>query len=264
MAPSEGELYSNLASLQATTGQLKEADEERLELRLLTDPAFGEGFDAMVDEITDQYAGNELRSEERKRVEQYFLHSEERQQKVRFARELRRQAAVERGSKVVNVPGAVESGWWERVSQFWNRQALSLRFASIFATFVIVAGIAMLVMPTRNSTSPAYASVALNISNSNRSVGPEVPSLKLQPTDTGIRIELTLPDETPPANSYRVELVSEQGSRDLPVAEQNGRSIVVIVPKADMPPGNYTIQLIAVNVDGTEQRIRGSYYLNIE
>jgi hypothetical protein len=49
-------------------GQLVDADEERLELRLLTDPAFGKNFDAVVDEITDQYAGNELPGEERKRV----------------------------------------------------------------------------------------------------------------------------------------------------------------------------------------------------
>ena len=53
-------------------GQLGEADEERIELRLLTDPAFGEEFDTIVDEIADQYAGNEFRGEERERVEQYF------------------------------------------------------------------------------------------------------------------------------------------------------------------------------------------------
>ena len=34
-------------------GQLPEADEESLELRLLTDPAFVEEFDTIVDEVTE-------------------------------------------------------------------------------------------------------------------------------------------------------------------------------------------------------------------
>lgn len=245
-------------------GHLKDEDEERLELRLLTDPAFVADFDTVVDEITDEYVGNELRGEERKRVEQYFLRSAERQEKARFARELFRHAAVERGSSVVNVPVPPDPGWWDRASEFWNRQALSLRFASIFATLVIMAGIAMLVVPTRNPTSESYASIALKSSSSVRSVGSEIPSVKPQPGDAGIRIEMTLPDGSPRADSYRVNLQGEQGSRDLPVAEQNDRSVVVIVPTAELPSGSYVIHLSAVNADGTEQRIGGSYVFNVE
>lgn len=244
-------------------GQLREEDEERLELRLLTDPAFGVDFDMVVDEITDEYVGNELRGEERKRVEQYFLTSAERQNKVRFARELFRQAAVERDDSVLNVP-VVEPSWWDRASEFWNRQALSLRFASIFATLVIMAGVAMLVLPTRNPTAPSYASIALKVSTSDRSAGSEIPTVKPQPGDAGIRIEIALPDGSPRANTYRVNLQGEQMSRDLAVAEQNDRSVVVIVPTAEVPPGSYTIQLFAVQADGTEQRIRGSAVFNVE
>jgi len=243
-------------------GQLKEAEEERVELRLLTDPAFGEGFDAVVDEITDQYVGNELQGEERKRVEQYFLRSAERQQKVRFASELAREAAAERGAGVENIAIPAEAGWWERVSLFWNTQALSLRFATIFATLVIMVGVVMLVIPARNP--PTYASIALQVSNSDRSVGSEVPSVKPQAGDAGIRIEMTLPEGAPQANNYRVNLTGEQGSRDLPVAEQDARTVVVVVPPADVPPGSYTIKLFAVDADGTEQRIRGSYFFTIE
>src|ERR1051325_4151382 len=54
-------------------GQLEDADQERIELRLLTDPSFGEEFDTIVDELTDQYVRNELPDDERERVEKYFL-----------------------------------------------------------------------------------------------------------------------------------------------------------------------------------------------
>ena len=245
-------------------GQLQGEDEDRLELRLLTDPAFGEEFDTVVDEITDQYVGNQFQGEERKRVEQYFLRSAERQNKVRFACELLSQAAAERGSEVENVPVPTEPGWWERARLFWNGQALSVRFATIFATFVILAGLAMLLMPTRNVPAPVYASIALKISNAERSVGPDVVSVKPPPGAAGIRIELTLPDEAPQAKSYRVNLTGEQGSRDVPVAEQNAGSVVVIVPTADAPPGSYTIRLFGLNADGSEQRVRGSYFFNVE
>jgi len=243
-------------------GQLRDEDEERLELRLLTDPAFGEDFDTVVDEITDKYVGDEFQGEERKRVQQYFLRSAERQNKVRFACELLRRAAVERGT--VNVPVPPEPGWWERASLFWNRQALSLRFATIFATLVIMVGVAMLVLPTRNPTSPAYASLGLKSNTSDRSVGPDTPSVKLEPGVAGIRIELTLPDQAPQAKSYRVNLTGEQGSRDVPVAEQNARSLVVIVPTGELPPGSYTIRLFGMDAGGTEQRVPGSYLFNVE
>ena len=241
-------------------GQLRDEDEERLELRLLTDPAFGEDFDTVVDEITDKYVGDEFQGEERKRVEQYFLRSAERQKKVRFACELLRQAAVERGG-TENVPVPPEPGWWERASVFWNEQALSLRFATIFATLVIMVGVAMLVLPTRNPTSPAYASLALKSNTSDRSAGPDTPSVKLEPGVAGIRIELTLPDQAPQAKSYRVNLTGEQGSRDVPVAEQNARSVVVIVPAGELPPGSYTIRLFGMDAD---ERVPGSYLFNIE
>src|SRR5205085_5770218 len=66
-------------------GQLAEADEELLELQLLTDPAFGQEFDAIVDEITDQYVNGEFEGEECERVQQYFLKSPERRAKAQFA-----------------------------------------------------------------------------------------------------------------------------------------------------------------------------------
>lgn len=245
-------------------GQLQEDAEERLELRLLTDPAFCEEFDTVVDEITDQYVGNQFQGEERRRVEQYFLRSAERQNKVRFACELLRQAELERGGEVENVPVAPVPGLWERARLFWNAQSLSLRFATIFVTFVILAGLAMLLMPTRNSTAPVYASIALGISNSERSVGSEVTSVKPPPGATGIRIELALPDEALQAKSYRVSLTGEQGTRDLPVAEQSGRSVVVIVPVQDVPRGSYSIRLFGLNADGNEQRVPGSYFFNVE
>jgi CHAT domain-containing protein len=56
-----------------------------LELRLLTDAAYAEEFDIVVDELTYQYVANEFQGEERGRMEQHFFKSADRRNKLKFA-----------------------------------------------------------------------------------------------------------------------------------------------------------------------------------
>ncbi len=66
-------------------GQLAEAEEEQIELRLLTDSAFAEEYDIVVDELTDDYIAGKFVGKELEQVEQHFLKSPERRKKLRFA-----------------------------------------------------------------------------------------------------------------------------------------------------------------------------------
>ena len=65
--------------------ELTEAEAEEVELRLLSDPAFGEEFDIVVDTIVDEYLDDQLSPEERERAELYFFKSERRREKLEFA-----------------------------------------------------------------------------------------------------------------------------------------------------------------------------------
>jgi len=56
---------------------------------LLNDPVYGEEFDIAVDEITDQYVAGEIKGEERERVEKYFLKSDQRREKLKYAAALK-------------------------------------------------------------------------------------------------------------------------------------------------------------------------------
>ena len=241
-------------------GQLEEADQERLELRLLTDPSFSEEFDTVVDEIADQYAGDELEGKEREGVEQHFLQSTERQQKVLFARELIQRAASERGARRVADP---KPRFWESVSAFWGRQSLSPRTAMVMATLVIAVGLAFLVGTVFFPPSGTDVFLALNINTSDRASGSEIPPVKLGPGTRRLRISLKLPAQTPPAQTYRVELLDDQErSRDLPI-EEAAQSVIVTIPANEIARGSYIIRLYTVNADGTEQRIRGNYVFNV-
>jgi hypothetical protein len=242
-------------------GQLDQSAAERLELRLLTDAAFGEEFDVIVNEITDGYVGNELRADDRKRVQQYFLRSTERQNKLRFASELLERAAIERApASVVQA----EPGMLERVRAFWGNMALLTRFATTFAAIVIVAGVLLLTVPGTR-TSGTYAVVNLTISNSERASGSEIKQVRLEPGSPGIQIELALPDQIPQSKNYRVELLAEkQASRNLRIEQQTEAKLVVVVPANEIGPGSYFVRLYATNPDGTEQRIRGTYFFAVQ
>lgn len=237
-------------------GQLEQTAAERLELRLLTDAAFGEEFDVIVNEITDEYVGNELHGDDRKRVQQYFLRSIERQNKLRFASELLERAAGERSPARV-VP--VQPGMLERVRAFWGNMTLLTRFATTFAAIVIVAGVLLLTIPgTRPSGD--YVAVNLAISNSERASGSEIKQVRLEPGSPGIRIELALPDQIPQSKSYRVELLDEkQATRNLKIEQQTEGKLVVVVPANEIRPGSYYVRLYA-----GEQRIRGTYFFTVQ
>lgn len=237
-------------------GQLGEADEERVELRLLTDPAFGEEFDTVVDEITDQYVGNEFEREERERVEQYFLKSPERQMKVHFAKELLQRAEHVRGNG--HRPASSSPGILERIISFLTNQSSTMRAATTMAAVVIVVGVAVYIgRPDRGSGN--YAPLSLQMSASVRGNGTETKTVRLADND-GIRIELTLPDQIPQAQSYRVELIDgQERSRNLSITERTDRSLVVTIPAGEISRGSYNIHLFA-----DEQRVRGSYSFNVE
>src|SRR2546423_15003943 len=113
-------------------GQLGEADEERLELQLLTDPAFGQEFDTIVDEITDQYVSGEFQGEECERVQQYFLKSPERRAKAQFAAVLIDRAAAGQ-QKVIEMS--------TRRERWWSAQSLVFRFGAVAAIVLIAVGL---------------------------------------------------------------------------------------------------------------------------
>ena len=214
----------------------------------------------IVNEITDEYVGNELHADDRKCVQQYFLRSTERQNKMRFASELLERAAVERGSARVQA----QPGVLERFRAFWGNQTLITRFATTFAAIVIVAGVLLLTIPGTR-TSGTYALVNLTINNSDRAGGSEIKSVRLEPGTPGIRIELALPDQIPQSKSYRVELLDEkQVARNLKIEQQTEAKLVVTIPANEITPGTYYIRVYVVNPDGAEQRIRGSYFFAVQ
>ena len=251
-------------------GQLAEADEERVELRLMSDPTFSEEFDVVVDEIATLYVSGKFGDDEKAQVEQYFLRSPERQLKVQFICELlsqisedgKQQAEVvpveltdQKPAPETAVPTGSDATVWQRISSFWNRRPSAFRPAISLAILLIVAALVFWVI-TRKST-PTYATLELSMTSAERNVGTQIKGIRLDPGVDGLRIKLKLP--TPRAQQYRASLRGERVSlAQLTIAAQDAESMTVIVPANQITPGTYVIELIEIN-NGSEKPIRGAY-----
>jgi len=237
-------------------GQLPDADEESLELRLLSEPAFVEEFDTVVDEVTDQYVRNELQGSERKGFQESYLRTDEGRRKVRFTSELL-ELAAQRG---VDVPVPTEEpGFFDRVRAFWRLQ--SLRLAATAAAVAMIAGGAYLTLrPAMN-----YAPLALSISTASRGEGPVAGKVKLESGVPGVEVSLAIPEQAKGAKDYLVKLVSGDGTlHDLQIEKRDDQTVTVKIPASLLSRGQYAIQISRLNPDGTDTRIPGNYYFNIE
>ena len=249
-------------------GQQEEAEQERIELLLLTDPSFGEEFDTVVDELTDQYINNELTDDERERVEKYFLNTPERQRKVEFATELLSHASAERGqraerSQVATVRPIVEPAAPSLLDQFrafWRRPSFAHVGLSV-AVLLVVAGLVFFLWSFNNSPASVRLDLALN--NSNRAESAPPPRVQLAGAD--LEVNLTLPEQAKEAKGFRLKLVDENGvEQDLTIDERTDQTITATIPAALLSRGSYVIQLSMVKPDGSEERVRGSYNFVVE
>lgn len=246
-------------------GQLEEADQERIELRLLTDPSFGEEFDTVVDELTDQYVRKELTDDELKRAEKHFLNSPERQQKLEFATELLSHADSERGelsqmASVRPIVAPTTPSLLDQIRAFWRRPSYS-HLALSAAVLLVVAGLVFFLLSFGNSSQ--YMSVDLALNSSDRSASAAPAPVKL--AGAGLKVNLTIPDQAKEAKDYRLKLVDQNGvERDLTIDERTDQMIAVTIPAGWLSSGSYVIQLSMVKPDGSEERVRGSYNFVVE
>lgn len=259
---------------QYLLGSLSEDLQQRVEERLLTEEVFFEELLLGEEELIDEYINDTLSSEDRDSFERHFLSTAERHQKLRFGRVLSRyisekseDAFVERedvrDQPIVAKPPTGPT-WAERVRAFWSRQAWGLRTALTLALIVVMAGALWMWRP-RTPTPRTLATLNLTMSAGNRAEGAQASRVKLTPDVDALRISLTLPERTTPAVSYRVELVDDnRETGTLEISEQDARSVSVVIPAARLARGEYALRLYMTKADGTEQRVEGSYYFNVE
>lgn len=246
-------------------GQLEEAEQERIELRLLTDSSFAEEFDTIVDELTDQYVRDELTDDERKHAEKHFLTTPERQQKLEFATELLSHAEAERGessqlSTVRPIVQPATPSLLDQIRAFWRRPTFAHGVLAA-AILLVVAGLVFVFFSFGGSAE--YTALNLPLSSSDRAES--VAPVSAQLAGAGLELNLSIPEQAKDAKDFRLKLVDENGvERDLTIAERTDQTIKVRIPADWLSRGSYVIQLSMVKPDGSTERVRGSYNFVVE
>ena len=239
--------------------QLAEDQQQVLEQRLLTEDDLFEELEVTEAELLDEYVADELTPADRKQFEAYFLATPERRDELKVASGLRgyvtkktiRDNAIQR-----SVPVAPGKGTG------WMGQSQLFRIAAIVAFVVIIAGAFWI---PRIGRQPTYASFTLTISNTNRADSVPMTEIDRPLKADAARFSLKLPEAFDQAPRFRAELLkgSDETIRIETVALVD-QAAVIELPAEQLSPGEYALRLYAVNPDGTEQRINGSYFFSVK
>jgi methionine-rich copper-binding protein CopC len=244
--------------------ELPEDDLERFEDECFAQESWPTQIDLVEEDLIDAYLRHELVPERRQRFERNYLTTETRQERVSIAAALLRHIDEYNAASaaVVAVP-PTQLTWTERFRAFSSSQAWELRAATALAIVVVIAGTLWLF--SRAPAPRTFATLTLTVSNNNRAEGVQARKVKLPPDAEALNVSLTLPQESPPAARYRVELENDNGeTKSAEVAGKDAQSVLVVIPAAQLARGQYALKLFAIKTDGTEQRINGSYFFIVE
>lgn len=244
--------------------ELPQDDLERFEDECFAQESWPTQIDLAEEELIDAYLREELVPERRRRFEENYLTTETRQERVSVAAALLRHIDEYNASPepVVVVP-PTEPTLAERFRAFWREQTWGLRAAAAIAIVAVISGALWLLFPPP-SPRP-FAALTLSISSSNRAEGSQAGTVKLPPNAEALKVSLVLPQPSPPAARYRVELENDNGeAKSSEVAGKDAQSVLVVIPAAQLARGQYALKLFAIKTDGAEQRISGTYFFIVE
>lgn len=132
---------------------MREVEEEEVELRLLTEPAYSEQLDRLADEIIERYVAGEFEGDELERVRNYFFQSEARKEQLRFALALKERKSREAAGAQLTA---------EVIPLRPKRRSLT-PYLAIAAAMIVTLGVGFLVWRAYNSQSDLNRGlVALN------------------------------------------------------------------------------------------------------
>jgi anti-sigma-K factor RskA len=238
---------------QYLLGQVSDGAREEIDRELLADDELFAELLIIEDELTDEYVNGCLSPDDRANFESHFLATPERQEDLRFAQALNRYVMTRASARAdfVRPPGS------------WLLSRQARRLAAAVAVVTIMAG-ALWFFFVRQQTPATFLTLTLTISTNTREVGVQAPKIGPLGKQT-LRLFLRLPNPSPPAAGYRVQLLDTNGEpRSFKIAEQDAQSVTVEIPAAELQRGLHALNLFAIKSDGTEQRLPGSYYFTVE
>src|ERR1041385_1136067 len=232
-------------------GHLNDKEQEQLEERLIVDDELSEELEISKGELVEEYCAGELAGKERQWFERNYLASLEGRQEYALA------VAIDLLKQKTQQPRA---SWFERLRSFLTVHTWAVGAATAAVLIIAIGGLWF-----SRSGSGTVVTFALTSTASRR--GPsnsEIYRVKLNRNVGELRISLALPDATPAGGSYRAELDDRRNTKPVAVIGQEGNTVVVSVPAADVPIGYYALRLFSTPPGGSERELPGDYRFIVE
>lgn len=241
-----------------------------LEERILSDDGFYEELLIAEDELIDQYLLGALSEAEQHSFVSHFLITEERREKLRFAKTLRKyldaKAEAVLSESPVSVPGGGHSakrGWFFSLFPVTGHPALRVSLAA--ASLVVILGFSWIVLTNWRSNesasvNPRSTFIATLSSSRTRDSG-ETTRLSIPSDIEMVRLQLPLELSSNGYESYSAELKTFENtthfSRDnlQPQVEGTHRVVTLDVPAQILKAGDFQILLSGVGKTGTTEPV---------
>lgn len=273
--------YKEQESLrQYLLGSLPAEEIAALEERLLTDAVFYDELLMAEDELIDQYLSGEQSQAERQSFEAHFAVAPERQQKVRFARALKKYLKVTNEAEAEDVAIAepflskpvfvADPGTSKRSFFSFLPENPTLAY-SLAATFVLVIGavswLAVTQLRPTGSHEPGKVLAVVLTPGLNRSVdGGEIKKISIPSGTDTLQLQLELPKAE--YATYRAEVVKSDRTvveiiEGLQTATATTRtSITVPLSARLLKRDDYSVKLAGKRTDGVYEDV-ASYVFRV-
>src|SRR5689334_439514 len=231
---------------QYLLGKLSEAEQEKIEERLMVEDELFDQFEASKDELVEEYCAGDLEHAERDWFESHYLASAEGRQRQAFALTMdyymKRHASNPAPRTVTPLPRPT---FFERFATFVRTQPWGVATASI----VLVATVAFISL--RNSQGQVFEATLENaVVKRGGDEAPPLAHIQLPSNTSQLKIHLRLPKPAPAGTSYKAVLDDRINRKDVDIVASDAESITVSISPKQVPRGWYTLDLLATTPNG--------------
>ena len=243
---------------QYLLGKLSEAEQEKIEKRLMVEDELFDEFEASKDELVEEYCAGDLEHAERDWFENHYLASAEGRQRQAFALTMdymRRNAADPAPRPITPAPSPT---FFERFATFVRTQPWAVATA---ASIVLVVAVAFIW--SRNSQGQIYEATLSSASLKRGGEAPPPPTKIQLPPHTGqVKLHLQLPKPAPTGTTYKAELADQVNTNTVTVESSTPDSVTVSIPRRQLARAWYMLELTATTPNGNVQTL--SYSFTVE
>lgn len=233
-------------------GKLTEDEQQKIEERLMVENDLFQEFEISKGELIEEYCAAELSQDEHQWFEQHFLVSPEGKEGYALA------LTLDHLERPASEPSR-HLTFLEQLQTLLKQRPWLVATASAAAMVVIVAAILLSRSTGQTVVGPTLASNIINREEGSLPTKVTIPSNARE-----LKFRLLLPHDTSPSTNYRAELDNKTEVKLVKVLEHDRDTVWVVVPVTLLPRGEYSLKLVAITLEGTEQEIPGDYLFNVE